>query len=1276
MDRDFNFIEVNQAYADAGRKEREYFIGKNHFDIYPHAENEVIFKKAVEKGETQIRTAKPFNHPNQPERGITYWDWSLIPIKDESGSVQSLVLSVLDVTYRMQAEIALRESEERYRAIFENTGTATVIIEEDSIISLANSEFTKLSGYSLDRIEGKKSWREFVVQDDLERMKKQHELRRANGNAALKTYEFRFIDRNSDVKDIFLSIDMIKGTKKSIASLLDISERKKAEERIKFLSSFVEQSADGMAIADLKGNLLFINDTWASMHGYEKVEELLGQHLSIFHNEEQFKNYVETFNSIVMETGYNAGEVGHIRKDGTIFPTEMTTTLLKDGNGIPVAMAGMATDITERRKAEEALFESEMRYRTLFETAGDAIFLMKGDMFIECNQKTTELFECTREDILSHSPVDFSPPIQPDGRKSNEKALEKINAAVDGNPQLFEWQHKTLNGSLFDAEVRLNKVEMSTGIHIQAIVRNITERKTAEAALKQSEEKYRTLIDKNQDGVFIEQNGKIIFINEAFTGMIGFNADELVGRDFIQLIAPVDRELVADRYRLRQAGEDVPTEYEIHILHKDGVTQVIVILNVGIIQYQSAVASMGTVKDITERKKAELIQKVLYDISNASNSTQDIDELYLSIRWHLGKIVDATNMFIALYNQETSSFSLPFYIDEHDSFTIHPAGKSLSAYVIKQNKSLLLTKEDIKRMTEEGIVQSIGSKCESWLGVPLRFGKNVLGNITLQSYRKDKIYTQQDLEILEFVSDQIAMAIQRKQSEEALRASEEKFREMAELLPELIYECDVHGNLKYVNRIAFEKFGYMQEDFDKGVNALQFLVPEDRKIASLNIEKTLLGYEKVPVEYKAIRKDGSEFPIIVHSSPIISNGKPVGLRGIIVDITEIKQIEEQLRERVKELKVLFGLSKIAERENITLEELYLETVNIIPSGMQYPENTCLRITIDDMEFLSENYIDSRWKITANIMVKDAIAGEIEIANLVEKPKRNGSSFLKEEQALIDVVAETLGRFTEKKRAEVEITELEAQFRQAQKMEAIGILAGGVAHDFNNILNVILGYSELLMMDFEKEDPNYIKIDNIMKSASRAINLTRQLLAFSRKQILQPTILCLNNIVKDIENMLYRLIGEDIEFTSILAENLYTIKADSGQIEQVIMNLVVNARDAMPEGGKLVIETQNVELDEEYASKHKEAAPGKHVMLAISDTGIGMTKEVQERIFEPFFTTKEHGKGTGLGISTAYGIVKQSGGSIWVYSEPDKGTTFKIYFPAKMTSTKQKQIRIT
>ncbi len=265
------------------------------------------------------------------------------------------------------------------------------------------------------------------------------------------------------------------------------------------------------------------------------------------------------------------------------------------------------------------------------------------------------------------------------------------------------------------------------------------------------------------------------------------------------------------------------------------------------------------------------------------------------------------------------------------------------------------------------------------------------------------------------------------------------------------------------------------------------------------------------------------------------------------------------------------------------------------------------------------------------------------------------------QPIVDAHGRKLGAVV----AMHDITErkqLEAQFRQAQKMDAVGQLAGGVAHDFNNLLNIVMGYCELALAQLGAEDPMRSRVEHILKAAERAASLTRQLLAFSRKQIVEPRILDLKFLLVEMNKMLGRLIGEDIELVTLHGQDLGRVKADPGQIEQVLMNLVVNARDAMPRGGKLTVETANVDLDEAYARRHAGARPGQYVMLAVRDTGVGMDAAIQARIFEPFFTTKELGKGTGLGLATVYGIVKQSGGYIWVDSEPGRGTTFQIYLP--------------
>ena len=253
-------------------------------------------------------------------------------------------------------------------------------------------------------------------------------------------------------------------------------------------------------------------------------------------------------------------------------------------------------------------------------------------------------------------------------------------------------------------------------------------------------------------------------------------------------------------------------------------------------------------------------------------------------------------------------------------------------------------------------------------------------------------------------------------------------------------------------------------------------------------------------------------------------------------------------------------------------------------------------------------------------------------------------------------------FAERERAEIAKTSLEEQLRQSQKMEAIGRLAGGIAHDFNNLLTVISGYSQLSLTALREGNPLRDNLLEIQRATERAAALTRQLLAFSRRQILNLRLIDLNLIVQDLDKMLRRVIGEDIELVTVLARDLWKITSDPSQIEQVILNLAVNSRDAMPKGGRLFVETSNTELDQEYARSHIGVKPGAYVKLLIRDTGVGMSSQVQERLFEPFFTTKGEGKGTGLGLSTVYGITKQSGGNIWVHSELGQGATFEVYLP--------------
>jgi two-component system cell cycle sensor histidine kinase/response regulator CckA len=400
---------------------------------------------------------------------------------------------------------------------------------------------------------------------------------------------------------------------------------------------------------------------------------------------------------------------------------------------------------------------------------------------------------------------------------------------------------------------------------------------------------------------------------------------------------------------------------------------------------------------------------------------------------------------------------------------------------------------------------------------------------------------------------------------------------------------------------------------------------------------------------------------------------------------------KKLRQRVKDLEASaneYRLTIEALRES---EERFNQILDEAPVGYLEldREGKILRVNQKELEMLGHTAEEMRgkpiWsfyaeeKITRHVTLSK-ISGDVSFHDTFERTaiRKDGTTLpvlvvdriTRDKEGRITGIRSTVEDLTERRRTEETLRKSEEQLRQWQKVEAIGRLAGGVAHDFNNLLMTIKGCSELLLNDFDGRDPRRDEVEEIRKAAERATSLTRQLLAFGRRQVLQPQVLDLNAVVANMNKMLHRLIGEDIQLNTVLDGDLWPVRVDPGQIEQVLMNLAVNARDAMPHGGKLTIETTNVIHDEEYAREHVSVKPGLYVLLAVSDTGLGMDKETQSHLFEPFFTTKEEGKGSGLGLSTAYGIVKQSGGNIWPYSAPGKGTTFKIYLPRVEKSTKR------
>jgi PAS domain S-box-containing protein len=1198
---------------------------------------------------------------------------SVIRIDGETPFVCGMVE---DITDRKLAETALRESEERFKAQYKGIPVPTLTwrrMEEDFVLAEFNDATEKITQNKIMDYLGTKASEFFDNSPEvLKNINRCFNEKTTLQHETLHRLKTTGESKHLDISYVFVPPDMV------MVHSRDVTEQRQAEESLRESENRFQMVSratnDALWDWDLLTDSLWMNEVYYKLLGRlpGKVEPNIKLWYEGIHPED--KERVINGLKSVLEGGDNywVDEYRLLSTENSVAYVFDRGHIIYSEDGKPVRMIGAAIDITERKRVQEQLDH-------FFNVSVDLLCFVGFDgYFKRINPAWKKLLGYKEDELLSKPFIEF---VHPDDR---EYTLKEAQGNFKGQKTIsFENRYLCRDGSY--KWLLWNSATLPDEQMIYAVAHDITERKQIENALRESKEHLALAQQAGRIGSF-ELNLQTMqsTSSAALETLYGVSPGELNRKyeNWAEYVHPED--LPKAKQELERALSSGEHNAEFRILQNDGSVRWI--YSTGKVFYNEAGIPqrlVGVNMDVTERKLAEStlhFQKILLE----AQSEASID----------GILVVTPTGEISFHNQR---FAEMWGI----------------------SNELLAAKSDEKIL--ESIVEKLVKPQEFLDTVSYLYQNPFIKNqdeVLLTDGRTFERYSAPVIDADETYFGRVWFfrdITNRKKTEEAIRFQ----AHLLDTVEQAVIATNLEGVVIYWNRFAEKLYGWSAEEA-VARSIMELTTPEISHEQSVKIMAQLSVGKSWAGEFIVQNKEGTTFPAQVFNSPITDvDGELIGVVGISVDITDQKEAEialaeaneraireyDSLLQRLNTLAQTIGTDRnltaifgaildfaalsipcssltisLYNREQSTRKVIYmwyngkeadvsaLESVPVgegsvgqaIRSGEVKIVNDYLQTAGKKPTHVFFGFEEDSRKPRSTIIAPMKIMGNAIGVIEIQSYERDAYA---QEHATAMRMAANLGanaienvRLLEQERHNAEM------LRQAQKLESIGRLAGGIAHDFNNMLTAINGYSGMILRQLAQDDPLRPKVEEIKKAGDRSASLTHQLLAFSRRQILKPKVLDINEVLIDTSKMLQRLIGEDIQLNILPNPRIGRVEVDPGQLTQVIMNLAVNARDAMPDGGSLIIETSNVELDEKYAALHVPTKPGSYVMLAVTDTGSGMDNETMKQIFEPFYTTKEVGKGTGLGLSTVYGIVKQSGGYIWVYSELGKGTTFKIYFP--------------